>query len=222
MYAQDYDEHLPLAAYNAAGQPLTTWYDVVEPYTKTGAAGVIINGIGAQRTLAPLWICPSVRNTSIPLQPGDPVPGPFPADSYTPAYSYMTNGNIMPMWHRNFASFGHFPGKPTPLAALQAPAQVVLFMEGMGYNPAGGGDDVTTGCTTRESGFPAVTGPINGMAAIYCAARYRHSGGSVYTLADGHVKWFRGPGSSWRTQAVTNIAYRKSLAPNATAWFRED
>jgi prepilin-type N-terminal cleavage/methylation domain-containing protein/prepilin-type processing-associated H-X9-DG protein len=222
MYAQDYDEGLPLAAYNVTGQPLTTWYDVVEPYVKTGAKGLIINNVASQRSLAPLWICPSIGNTAVPQQPNDPVPGPFPSANYSPAYSYMANGNIMPMWHRNFATFGTFPGKPTGLGALQAPAQVVMFMEGLGYNPASGGDDWSTGCTAREQGFPPVSGPINGMAAIYCAARYRHSGGSVYAFCDGHVKWFRGPGSSWRTRAETGVAYQKSLAPNAVAWFRED
>ncbi|HSH94583.1 MAG TPA: DUF1559 domain-containing protein, partial [Roseimicrobium sp.] len=222
MYAQDYDEGLPLGAYNSPGNPLTSWYDLVEPYVKIGAKGVILNGVASQRTLAPLWICPSVSNKSVPMQPGDPVPGPFPATSYSPAYSYMANANLIPMWHSGFASFGFFPGKPSGLGSLEAPAQVVLFMEGLGYLPATGGDDWTSGCTVREQGYPPVTGPINGMAAIYCAARYRHSGGSVYAFNDGHVKWFRGPGESWRTKSVAGVAWRKSLAPNAVAWFRED
>jgi prepilin-type N-terminal cleavage/methylation domain-containing protein/prepilin-type processing-associated H-X9-DG protein len=222
MYSQDYDEGLPLSAYNAAGQPLVAWYDVVEPYVKTGAKGVIVNGIASQRSHAPLWICPSAGNKGVPMQAGDPVPGPFPIENYSPSYSYMANGNIMPMWHRNFPDFGHFPGKPTTLGGLQAPAQVVMFMEGLGYLPASGGDDWTSGCTGRESGYPAVTGPINGMAAIYCAARYRHNGGSVYALADGHVKWYRGPGNSWRARSTSGVVFRKSLAPNAGVWFRED
>ncbi|MDX1932535.1 MAG: DUF1559 domain-containing protein [Capsulimonadales bacterium] len=222
MYAQDYDEYLPLAAYSTPGQPLVSWYDLVEPYVKIGARGVILNGVASQRTLAPLWICPSIGNKAVPTQSGDPTPGPFPAASYSPAYSYMANGNLIPIWHPNFASFGHFPGKPTGLGGVQAPAQVVLFMEGLGYVPALGGDDRTTGCTGREQGYPAITGPINGISAIYCAARYRHSGGSVYALADGHVKWYRGPGSSWRAAGESGVAWRKSLAPNASVWFRED
>jgi prepilin-type processing-associated H-X9-DG protein len=134
----------------------------------------------------------------------------------------MANGNIMPMWHRNFASFGTFPGKQTSLTAIQAPAQVVMVVPGLGYNPVTGGDDWTSGCTGRESDFAPVTGPINGMSSIYCAARYRHSGGAVYGLADGHAKWFKGPGNSWRTASTSNVAWRKSLTPNAAVWFRED
>ena len=219
MYAQDYDESMPLAAHNPAGMPLTTWYDLVEPYIKSGTRGVILNGVGSQRNNASFWICPSLGSMNLPA--GAPVPV-FPAASYSPALSYMANGNFMPMWHRNFASFGHFPGRPSSLAVLQNPAQVVLIMEGLGYIPASGGDDWTSGCVGRESGYPAVTGATNGMAALYCAARYRHSGGSVYGFGDGHVKWVKGPTTAWNSAATAGVAWRKSLAPNASAWFRED
>lgn len=222
MYAQDYDECLPTAAYNVVSQPLVAWYDLVEPYVKIGAQGVIINNVASQRNNAPLWICPSVDSKGVPTQPGDPVPGPFPASNYSRGLSYMANGNIMPMWHRNFADYGYFPGKITSMGGILAPAQVVMFMEGMGYIPASGGDDWFSGCTGREVNYPPVTGPTNGMASIYCGARYRHSGGSVYALADGHVKWFRGPGNSWVARSTAGVAYRQSLAPNAAAWFRED
>ena len=67
-----------------------------------------------------------------------------------------------------------------------------------------------------------MTGAVNGMSGIYCGAHYRHSGGSNYVLADGHVKWFRGPGNSWRTRATSGVAWSKALAPNATAWFKEN
>ena len=222
MYTQDHDETFPLGAYNPPGLPLVQWYDLVEPYARTGTKGMIVNGVAAQRNNAPFWICPSVGNTGVPMQPGDPAPGPFPAQSYSPATSYIANANLMPFWHRNFASFGTFPGRPTSLASLEAPASVVLACEGMGYINALGGDDWTTGCTGRESGYPPITGAVNGMSAIYCGARYRHSGGSIYLLADGHVKWFRGPGNSWRTRATTGVAWSRVLAPNATAWFKEN
>jgi len=222
MYAQDFDESFPLAAHNPVGEPLVQWYDVVEPYVKSGTEGVIINGVGSQRNFAQFWVCPSVANVTVPTGAGDPLPGPFPIASYSPALSYMANGNLLPMWHRNFASFGTFPGKPSAMASVESAAQVVLTMEGLGYLPASGGDDWTSGCTTRESGYPAVQGATNGMAAIYCGARYRHSGGSVYSFVDGRVKWFRGPGPSWRDRGTAGIAWRKSLAPNAAGWFRED
>lgn len=222
MYTGDNDEMLPLAAYNPVGLPLVQWYDVIEPYAKTGTQGMIVNGVAAQRNNAPFWICPSIANTTVPMLPGDAAPGPLTASAYSPALSYMANGNLMPFWHRSFASFGTFPGQPSSLATIQAPAQVVMVSEGMGYIPASGGDDWTTGCDQRESGYAPVTGPVNGMSWIYCGARYRHSGGSNYLLADGHVKWTRGPGASWRTRAATGVAWSKPLAPGASAWFKEN
>ncbi|MFN3648244.1 MAG: DUF1559 domain-containing protein [Armatimonadota bacterium] len=222
MYAQDADEMLPLGAYNPPGQPVQMWYDLVEPYARAGARAVIQNGVNAQRANAPFWICPSVENRSVPLLPGEPAPGPFPAQNFSPAMSYMANGNLIPMWHRGFASFGHFPGKPSSLATINAPAEVVLAAEGMGWINVTGGDDWTTDCSRLESGYPPITGPTNGQAANYCGARYRHSGGANYLLADGHVKWFKGPGSSWRTRSTSGVAWSRTLAPAARAWFKEN
>src|SRR5687768_1575996 len=60
MYAQDYDETFPFAAFNPPGQPLITWYDLVEPYVKSGTAGVFTPaGGGAGRKFARFWVCPS-------------------------------------------------------------------------------------------------------------------------------------------------------------------
>jgi prepilin-type processing-associated H-X9-DG protein len=135
--------------------------------------------------------------------------------------SYIANANFMPFWHRNVPD-RTFPGTISPIAAIGAPAQVVLITEGMGYTPGTGGDDWTTNCTATESGLPFSGHPVIGNAAVYCAARYRHSGGAINVLMDGHVKWFRGPGDSWNTRSTSGVAWRKSLAPNAAVWFRED
>jgi prepilin-type processing-associated H-X9-DG protein len=52
-------------------------------------------------------------------------------------------------------------------------------------------------------------------------ARNRHSGGSSFLLADGHVKWFNAPGA-WDSRSTSQIVWRRSLSPNAAGWFRED
>ena len=152
------------------------------------------------------------------MQPGDPAPMAFPAAQITPAMSYAANGNIVPMGNRNLPAFW-FAGKITGLAELQAPAQLVLAAHGLGTRPCIAGDDTTSGCTGNESGTTGLPA-AQGSSTVYCAARFRHNGGSVYLLADGHAKWYRGPGS-WRAQGAS-VAYRKSLSPNAAAWFRED
>ena len=156
------------------------------------------------------------------MQPGDPLPGPFDPVFYSRATGYMNNSNLMPTLHRLALSRGWFPGVPSGVADIGSPAQVVIIAEGMGYIGHTGGDDWTSGCTGYESGYPIMPGRIIGRADDYCAGRYRHHGGAVYALADGHVKWFKGPGPSWRTPSTSNVAWRRSLVPSASAWFRED
>ena len=217
MYSGDYDEMLPWAASNAT-TPTRTWYDLVEPYVKVGAQGFGFAGPGqVQKTF---YVCPSFHNDSIPMRAGDPAPTAFPASQVTSAMSYAANGNIIPMGNRSFPGFW-FPGTITGLPQLQEPASVVLAAPARGTRPAIAGDDWTTGCTGNEAGSPPGSPAPQANASVYCAARYRHNGGAVYLLADGHVKWFRGP-DSWRARSTTGVAYRKSLAPAAAAWFRED
>jgi prepilin-type N-terminal cleavage/methylation domain-containing protein/prepilin-type processing-associated H-X9-DG protein len=221
MYAQDYDETLPWAAINPPGQTLIMWYDLVEPYVKSGTAGTFTQAAGpAGRKYAQFWACPSFNYSSIPRQPADPEPAAFPAAQLDPGMGYAANGNIMPMFHVRFPN--PFPGRITSLAALQSPASVVLVAPARGTRPAIAGDDWFSDCVNDEVGYPPTGNPAIGSASVYCAARYRHSGGALFALADGHVKWFAGPASSWRARSTSGVAYRKSLAPNAAAWFRED
>lgn len=222
MYAQDYDESLPFAAVKISDtDPLVMWYDVVEPYVKSGAKGTFNHVEGpAARTYAQFWVCPTFSNNQIPMQPGDPQPYAFPAAQLDQNMSYAANGNLMPMFRE--PSPYPFPGVLSTLASLQAPAQVVLAAHGRGVRPALAGDDYYSGCTGAETGFPPVPNKAITDASAYCAARYRHNGGSVYILGDGHAKWFKAPSQSWTLPSMSGVAYKKSLAPDASAWFRED
>src|SRR5579864_4477316 len=50
MYAQDYDEYLPLGAYDTVpNSPVIMWYDLIEPYIKSGAGGYITSATPASR-----------------------------------------------------------------------------------------------------------------------------------------------------------------------------
>jgi prepilin-type N-terminal cleavage/methylation domain-containing protein/prepilin-type processing-associated H-X9-DG protein len=222
MYAQDYDEGLPLGSFILPGMTsAVTWQDLVEPYIKVGAGPA--PGSPANRREVAFWVCPSIDNTDIPRAAGDPEPGgPFPSNFYARALSYINNGNYMPTMHRSAPAAGWFPGALSSLGDIQYPAQVVLVTEGWGYIGNTAGDDWSSNCTGYETGYPVISGAIIGRADNYCAGRYRHSGGGVYALADGHVKWFKGPQASWRARSTSGVAYRRSLAPNAAAWFRED
>jgi prepilin-type N-terminal cleavage/methylation domain-containing protein len=215
MYTQDYDECFPWGASNL-GATTTTWYDLVEPYVKVGASGFGFNG-GVQKTF---YICPSFSNNAVPTLAGDPPFPAFPAAQVTPAMSYAANGWLMPMANKALLPNPWFPGSQlTGLANIQAPSSVVLVTHALGTRPSVGGDDTTSGCTGNEEGANGVP-PQMGGASVYCAARFRHQLGSVYLLADYHAKWFRGP-ASWVAKGA-QVSYRKSLAPGAAAWFRED
>jgi prepilin-type N-terminal cleavage/methylation domain-containing protein len=222
MYVQDYDETLPYAARKVSDtDPLVMWYDLVEPYIKSGTAGAFNPVAGpAGRKFAQFWICPDFRNSAIPSRPNDPPPFAYPAAQLDPNMSYAANGNFMPMYRA--PSPNPFPGMITCLSCFEAPAQIVMVTHALGVRPAVAGDDWDSGCTGAETGFPPVPNPAITNASAYCAARYKHSGGSLYALMDGHAKWFVGPRESWRDRSAAGVAWRKSLAPNAAAWFRED
>lgn len=228
MYSQDYDEMYPLGSFLLTGMTAAiSWQDLLEPYIKVGAAGTGVNVV--QRANVTFWICPSIGTTAtnLPLTTGDTgVPyNEFTSAFYSKAFSYINNSNLMPTSHRSLPGIGvdgWFPLGVQGQASVEAPANRVLVVEGMGYVGNTGGDD-TNNCTGIEVGFqPGITGRLIGRRENYCAARYRHSGGANVTLADGHAKWFKGPGTSWRAQSTQGVAWRKSLAPNANSWFRED
>jgi prepilin-type N-terminal cleavage/methylation domain-containing protein/prepilin-type processing-associated H-X9-DG protein len=209
MYAGDYDETLSWSTSNMS--PGRSWYQNIEPYIKSG---VDRNANGSYKVTT-FWSCPSFANKNIPRLPGDPDPPAWTVAADV-ARSYGANGNLMPSWAN--ATDGWFPGKrPATLASIDKPAQVVLSEHTWGGRVMTGGDDWTSGCMGDESGVSA-----GWMSSFYCAMRFVHSGGAVYLLADGHAKWFRGPGDSWRARSTMGVAWRKSLAPNAQAWFRED
>lgn len=213
MYVQDYDETFPWSHNPKTSPDMKAWYDVVEPYVKVGTSGA---AVGWDRKKVAFYTCPSFFNQDIPRLPGDPAPPSFSV-APDPAASYSANGNLMPSQN---ATSGWFPARQmVMLASISQASQVVMACHNPSTGTGGrfmtGGDDVTTGCLGPEADtVPAWN------SGIYCAGRFQHNKGSIYLLADGHAKWFRGP-ASW-TKPGTSIAWRRSLAPNATAWFRED
>src|SRR5689334_10183077 len=93
MYAQDYDETLPYAAVNPTNLPLVMWYDLVEPYVKSGTGGEFNPVAGpAGRKFAAFWVCPDFANRQIPMQAGDPAPFAFPESQLDSGMSYVANG----------------------------------------------------------------------------------------------------------------------------------
>lgn len=226
MYTQDYDETFPLANYPAppsveAGLTNSRlhWYSLVEPYIKGGytRTAASANGTVAGGKLS-IYVCPSY-------------PGSTRAFGLNPSWSYVINSNLAPP-RAQVPTAPDIPPAwteqaPSTLGSVNAPAQVVLTAEGVGGRVYSPGND-----TGDYPDYPAYSaGKDTSLTYVY--ARNRHSGGAAYLLSDGHVKWFRAPSTNYTSvdgnylndipvQSNSGVAYRKSLSPDASAWFRED
>lgn len=225
-YTQDYDETFPVANYAAtpsedAGWGANArlhWYSLVEPYVKGGYTRTRASSTaaGAGQKIS-VYYCPSYDK-------------PARAFNMNPSWSYVINSNLAPPRAQNPASPDIPPAwndQPVSTwASINSPAQVVLVAEGSG------GRVYTPGNDTGDYPFYPAFGTGKDTSLTYVYARERHGGGANYLLADGHAKWFRAPQPNYLPgatyiedspqPATSGVAYRKSLSPNAAAWFRED
>jgi len=208
QYTQDYDEQFPFANYDVpppAGNIVWMW--LVDPYVKSGVAQQ--NTQLGQSTVRNVWFCPNFF-TSYPQG----VAG-------EPERSYVANANVMPACGAGIiGSTGRPCTVPAPLtlAAVQAPAQVVLLVEFRGGRVWSDGHD-TSNCQAISS---PETWPQN---QAYCAARGRHAQGANVLLADGHAKWYKAP-QTWNAESLAGVCWRSPQVnnryANCTAWFREN
>jgi prepilin-type N-terminal cleavage/methylation domain-containing protein len=104
MYAQDYDERLPLAA-TATATSFLNWHHLVDPYVKNHQ----------------IWICPSANLPPVNTY-GDPV-------CHYGFNSYYLNEGVDPT---NIYTLNNAPG--VSLAAAQQPAQTVLMADTRGID----------------------------------------------------------------------------------------
>jgi prepilin-type processing-associated H-X9-DG protein len=180
---------------------------LIDPYVKSGVAP--INTQLAQSEVRNVWFCPSFFTTYPQGQPGEP------------ERSYVANGNVMAVCGAGFINTGGRPCSipaPLSLAAVQAPASLVLIAEFRGGRVWTSGHD-TSLCQ-------AITSPERwAQNQAYCAARYRHSDGSNVLLADGHAKWYRGP-QTWNGESLSGVCWRSPQVnpkyAGCSAWFREN
>jgi prepilin-type processing-associated H-X9-DG protein/prepilin-type N-terminal cleavage/methylation domain-containing protein len=212
QYTVDFDETLPPANFNDPVQPTspTTWMYIIDPYVKAGYPEA---AAATGSSVASVYSCPDFGATEV-------------VTDATPAHSYVANANIMPAW---ISATGETPQNdpPTNLGSLHTPAQVVLIGE------AAGGSRIFTWGDDVDN-IPAAPNTVfQQCQAIYLRARLRHSGGSNYLFADGHVKWFVGPGASFIPTGSTwypvtpittqsGVVWKQSSYPNAGGWFVEN
>jgi prepilin-type N-terminal cleavage/methylation domain-containing protein/prepilin-type processing-associated H-X9-DG protein len=212
MYVQDYDETFPRMKITPAPAPRAswanyTWEDAVGPYIKNGTITVTwASADGTQPvtlTAGGIWLCPS--------QPGTDQRNIYGGNDtiFTDQY-YGSNGN---------------PIKPTTVAQITRPSDVVMISENNDIQSYGGlGDPRLSGDAYWQCGTTwQCSGPNSGAqwdadkqgneANVWQwgqMARYRHNGTANFAFADGHVKsiikgqlnwcknfYYPGIGSAW-------------------------
>lgn len=210
MYAQDYDEVLPPSNYSAAPNPGNTgWYYMVDPYVKASMP-VSMAQVG-NRKLS-IYVCPEYERSA------------WAGTINSPTRSYVANRMIFGGYDRNLPPDLWEP--PKPIAAMQAPAQVVMLAEAAGGCVWGQGVDDPAILNSQHATFK-----VCNLYIVY--GRDRHSGGASYALGDGHAKWFRAPdpnfiqgsgGISDATPTISHsgVAFQRSVSPNAAAWYWEN
>lgn len=198
MYAQDYDETYPISNY-PFGTNNQSWQFFVDPYIRAGFPQAVVDSVNKRLSV---FYCPDYDKSGYDR----------------PSSSYNSNFFVMGAQDSNMAAANRAFAKS--LAALNAPAQVVLLAESRGNCVWTEGIDTTLpGPGTRRT-----------CSQAYLVGRNRHSEGSVYAFVDGHAKWHRAPSPSYTgtdanivpVTSTANIVYRRSLYPNATGWFVED
>jgi prepilin-type N-terminal cleavage/methylation domain-containing protein/prepilin-type processing-associated H-X9-DG protein len=218
MYTQDYDEYLPPASYNdplvATNPGPTAWMWFLNPYINSN---ITLAASGDSGLAVSVYTCPddSATDVSIPTEP---------------SHDYTANANIMPSW---ITATGYTPttNPPTSLSQIHGPAKVVLIAEASGGSRifSTGEDDVTVPDPNASSDGSVFLQ----CQAVYLRGRIRHGGGSNYLFADGHVQWFKAPGSSFTSsgsnwynvtpvQANSGVVWQQAQFPSAGGWFVEN
>lgn len=217
QYTQDYDETFPPSNYNDPAEAVnpspTTWMFIIDDYIKAGYPEA---AAATGSSVSSVYECPDYLATAVAADP-------------TPAHSYVSNANILIPWITGTGETAA-TNPPKSIASLNTPASDVLIAEAAGGSRIfTWGDDVDTAAP-----IPGETAAVFGSCqAIYLRARLRHTGGSDYLFADGHVKWFRGPGTSYSPEGTTwypvtpvtaqsNVVWQQASYPNAGGWFVEN
>ena len=197
VYVQDYDETYPPVDYDVNGVRFT-WYRYVEPYVK---AGITSDSKNQRKSV---FVCPNIDKS--------------PKDGAWLAANGSAASRAMMGYGPNVALMPRGRGVPVgtaipvvSMAAVGSPASLVLIGPNMGTIPdINGRDDRWAGASVHEQG--------------YMLARSRHSEGSNYAFADGHVKWFRAP-DDYRAQNLNGLCWRSPRGgaqyARCTAWFRD-
>jgi prepilin-type N-terminal cleavage/methylation domain-containing protein/prepilin-type processing-associated H-X9-DG protein len=207
-YAQDYDETFVMANYATPDRTTNVlWMALLDPYVKSGIPPTL--AVLEATQFKHVWYCPDLETT----YPAGIAPG-------NPARSYMANANLMPACGYLIMGRLYRPctvPAPATMAGIRSSEQLVVVAEGIGSQVWTSGHDLNR-CSD-------ITAPEYwDDSSVYCAARFRHSGGANFLLADGHARWWKGP-SAWDAESRSGVCWRSpqvsSRYAQCSGWFRE-
>jgi len=207
QYVQDNDETVPLSGDEGAftcqtPQFASEWWNSIYPYThNNGIFKCPSDGSGQQNSLVP----PGTPNIKM---------------------SYLFNDFTSHWWDTGAPNNGSCTDKPAPdtLAAFIAPADTIMLAEGglwANQKPFLGVDDgcLITGAQNNlntaawmHGGWPCDPNQNPGMRQAPF-----HTGGSNFSFADGHAKWYRvtsGEGSAKVSQIEQVLPWAKHMDPS--------
>jgi prepilin-type N-terminal cleavage/methylation domain-containing protein/prepilin-type processing-associated H-X9-DG protein len=180
MYAQDYDESLPMWHWARRSQPQAhIWYHAIKPYTKN--LGV--------------FVCPSDKRKIIDLGGWGPQ-ATWPEMNAKMA-AHISYGYNEPLLNGNDNGAQKEKGGPSTLAMMPEPAAYYLLGDSASALvdgwcvPKGGIRLFRMAWPDREVWWDPV--PLNLTAQqIADLSRFaRHLGGANIAFADGHAKWYK-------------------------------
>jgi prepilin-type N-terminal cleavage/methylation domain-containing protein/prepilin-type processing-associated H-X9-DG protein len=174
MYAQDYDETLPMYWDDPAGEsrnkgakndnPLGYWHNHLAPYTKNYQ----------------IFVCPSARTATERLvDTGEGTPKERKALAWRGSGSYGWN-----YWY-----LGAWPGQTYTLAMVTAPAETIAVAESSRLVNAG-----VVYPAPNCVGIPDYAGWTRSASTrkmLWTQFADRHQGGNNIVFVDGHSKWYR-------------------------------
>jgi prepilin-type N-terminal cleavage/methylation domain-containing protein/prepilin-type processing-associated H-X9-DG protein len=199
MYAQDYDETLPMSDRLDNNGASVYWQETVEPYIKNGGSSKVWEDRGSS-----VFICPNY-SVEPPLvdEGGNPRTNYDPSWEQYPLSSYVPNLGVTAAYWTLGQDWAYDAREIGTLSSIAEPASIVMLAE-------------NKGCCIDTFGNPGSTG--------WTRAYNRHSRGSNYAFVDGHVKWYRAGAPQYGVDATgeptgSPVCKSKTSRPDCRAYF---
>ncbi|MCW3094809.1 MAG: prepilin-type N-terminal cleavage/methylation domain [Chthonomonadaceae bacterium] len=213
MYVQDYDEQYPIGRYNASAPNAADygkgWAGSVYPYTKNAqilkCPDDSTPAVAASGSYPALFPVSYLYNYNIAVQPAS-------ASQNAPANTVLLSEIVGDQ--ANALVSGELPSSATPIySAAGNGLSVLTAVDGTVMPGVAGPVQYDTG---PMGGYQLAIAPQVPYPALFKNSTGRHSSGSIFSLGDGHAKFFR-PASVSPGSNASNAAALQDTANGVAA-----